>query len=1059
MSAPSHSVSGTAATAGWLAGVLYVVFVLSGGAGLVYESIWSRYLGLFVGHSAYAQVLVLVIFLGGMSLGAAAAGRRSTRLRNPLRWYAYVELIVGVLGLLFHDVFLWTSRVAYDSIFPALPSGAPITIAKWLLGALLILPQSVLLGATFPLMSAGVLRRLPERAGSVLALLYFSNSLGAAVGVLIAGFWLIAVVGLPGTLAAAAATNIFVAILVLVLTLIPAETDDRELGPPALRAAPPPPAPFPERVMPLPAWRPLDTGGEQSLGRTLLLVAFGTAAASFIYEIAWIRMLSLVLGSATHAFELMLSAFILGLALGALWVRRRADRFDDPVRALALVQWAMGLLAVATLPLYLASFGWLRDLIAALDTTNAGYRLFNVARYGIALAVMLPATFCAGITLPLITRTLLALGRGERAVGQVYAWNTLGSIAGASLAGLVLLPLLGLKALLAGGAMLDVALGVYLVWRAPARRDRERIEPAIGLGVVFVILLIALATPFDRVLLTSGVFRLGRIPGADDRSVIFYHDGRTATVSAHRTGGYVTIATNGKPDASLSPEWIEPVHPDAVPVPLAGDQSTQALLPLITLAYNPGARTAAVIGQGSGMSSHFLLGSPTLQRLTTIDIEPEMIRGSRRAFYPANKRVFDDPRSTFAVADAKSYFASAGQRFDLILSEPSNPWVSGVSGLFTTEFYARLRRYLGEDGVFGQWLHLYEIDDALVLGVIAAVQANFASYEIYLVANTDILIVASMRDSLPEPNWSVVHYPGIAEDLQRATPLSPSSLDGLWLANRATLAPVVRLRARPNSDFHPTLDLGAERTRFLRERATGFTSLNSSRFDVASALAGRRVGFSTDGRATVAGLPRLEALALGTRLRVARDAPDSVFMDPTLEGSLYRLRTIEERTATSRPPSSWRRWVTDVLRVEGELHGGTAGVVDVRFFDAVLDYMKRTSAPVEAMSAVRFARALAEWDFSAAAREADTLLAAAERGDQWVSVELLRDGGVTAKLQGSGPGAARAFYRRLTALGYGSDELRTMMLAAYLQEALARETGGRDSAARDTAAVPATITR
>ena len=1044
--APSVAAGGTTpATAGWFAAMLYFVFVLSGGAGLVYESIWSRYLGLFVGHSAYAQVLVLVIFLGGMSLGAAFAGRRSARLRDPLRWYAYVELAVGVLGLLFHDVFAWTSRLAYDSLFPALPSGAAITIAKWTLGALLILPQSVLLGATFPLMSAGVLRRLPERAGRVLSLLYFSNSLGAAVGVLLAGFWLIAIVGLPGTLVAAAATNIVVAIIVLALTLVPAGTDDEEAEAQRVRAAPPPP--LAERATLTPAWQPLDAGKDRALARALLCVAFGTAAASFIYEIAWIRMLALVLGSATHSFELMLSAFILGLALGALWVRQRADRFDDPVRALGVVQWAMGLLAAATLPLYLASFGWLRDLIAALDTTNAGYQLFNVARYGIALAIMLPATFCAGITLPLITRTLLALGRGEHAVGQVYAWNTLGSIVGAALAGLVLLPLLGLKALLAGGALLDVALGVYLVWRAPARRDRERVDPAVGLGVAFVILLIALATPFDRVLLTSGVFRLGRIPGPDDRDVIFYRDGRTATVSAHKTGGYVTIATNGKPDASLSPEWIEPLHPDAAPIPLSGDQSTQALLPLITLAYNPGARTAAVIGQGSGMSSHFLLGSPHLRSLTTIDIEPEMIRGSRRAFYPANKRVFDDPRSAFAVADAKSYFASAGQRYDLILSEPSNPWVSGVSGLFTTEFYARLRGYLSEGGVFGQWLHLYEIDDALVLGVIAAVQANFASYEIYLVANTDILIVASMRDSLPQPNWSVVHFPGVAEDLRRATPLSPSALDGLWLANRTTLAPVVRLRARPNSDFHPTLDLGTERTRFLRERATGFVALNMSRFDVASALAGRRVGFSTDGRAAVTSLPRLEALALGTRLRVARDAPDSVFMDPTLDASLYRLRAIEERTATSRPPSSWRRWVTDVLMVEGELHGGTAGVVDARFYDAVLAYMVRASAPAGAMSAVRYARALAGWEFAAAAKEADSLLVEAERGDQWVSVDLLRDGGVTAKLLSAGPAAARAFYRRLTGLGYTSDELRTTMLAAYLQEALAREPPSRDASA------------
>ena len=168
--------------------LLTLLFICSGAAGLVYESLWSRYLGLLVGHGAYAQILVLVIFLGGMALGAAAIARRSAGIANPLRWYAIVEGLVGLLGLAFHDVFVATSGFAYDTLFPALGSGAVTAIAKWMLAALLILPQSVLLGATFPLMSAAVLRRhSAERAGRVIGLLYFANSLGAAGGVLLAG--------------------------------------------------------------------------------------------------------------------------------------------------------------------------------------------------------------------------------------------------------------------------------------------------------------------------------------------------------------------------------------------------------------------------------------------------------------------------------------------------------------------------------------------------------------------------------------------------------------------------------------------------------------------------------------------------------------------------------------------------------------------------------------------------------------------------------------------------------------------------------------------------------
>jgi spermidine synthase len=397
-----------------------------------------------------------------------------------------------------------------------------VLVVKWLIAALLILPQSVLLGATFPLMSAGALRRAPGAPGRTLALLYFANSLGAAGGVLVAGFWLLAAYGLPGHAAAAAAANVLVACGAFLVARDPR---------PRRRRREPPPA------------RPPSSGGApgggapRALVRALLVVAFGTAAASFVYEIAWIRMLSLVLGSATHSFELMLSAFILGLALGAWWVRKRADRWADPVRALGLTQWVMGTLAIATLPVYLWSFRAMAWLLDAIDLTAAGYHLFGVARYLLCLAVMLPATFCAGVTLPLITRVLLARGAGERAVGQVYAVNTLGSIVGAALAGLVLMPLVGLRWLLVVGALLDVALGVWLLARhatvtagdAPAP-SRAAHPPVVGRAVGRRAarraptrgrscrsrrwarrssLVLAGAAPFDPAVLTSGVYRYG----------------------------------------------------------------------------------------------------------------------------------------------------------------------------------------------------------------------------------------------------------------------------------------------------------------------------------------------------------------------------------------------------------------------------------------------------------------------------------------------------------------------------------------------------------------------
>ena len=323
--------------------LLYAVFILSGAAGLIYESVWTRYLGLFVGHSAYAQVIVLVIFLGGMSLGALVVGRYSERLKQPLYWYAIVELATGVIGLVFHDVFVATTRLRVRERVSRGRIRRDADRREMGIASLLILPQSILLGMTFPLMSAGVLRRTLEQPGRALAMLYFANSLGAAVGVLLAGFWLLGLAGLPGTLTAAAIINLAVSVIVIV-----ALRSKREAESPAMT----------RQTNEITHERAVAAGAIAPL----LAVSFGTALSSFIYEIGWIRMLALVLGSATHSFELMLSAFIFGLAAGALWVRRRADAGGDSVRLLGYVQLAMGSLAMARCPsTSRRSTGWCRS--------------------------------------------------------------------------------------------------------------------------------------------------------------------------------------------------------------------------------------------------------------------------------------------------------------------------------------------------------------------------------------------------------------------------------------------------------------------------------------------------------------------------------------------------------------------------------------------------------------------------------------------------------------------------------------------------------------------------
>ncbi len=992
--------------------VLYLVFVLSGAAGLIYESIWTRYLGLFVGHSAYAQVIVLVIFLGGMSLGALLIGRRSEQVKRPLFWYAVVELGTGVIGLVFHDVFVGVTGFAYSNVFPNVGLGFAQTVVKWGIAALLILPQSVLLGMTFPLMSAGVVRRIPERAGRALSMLYFANSLGAAMGVLVAGFWLVALAGLPGTLLIAAMLNVFVAAVVVVATRVSPEANS---GAPTV----------PREAAPVSGLK------RPQLWRLLLAVAFGTALSSFVYEIGWIRMLALVLGSATHSFELMLSSFILGLAAGAFWVRRRADEGAATLRLLGLVQLAMGSLAIATLPVYLTSFRWMVDLMAAFAKTPQGYTLFSISRYGICLAVMLPATFCAGMTLPLITRVLVGAGVGERAIGQVYSVNTFGSIVGAGLAGLVLLPLLGLKWLLVAGASVDIALGVALLvadrrrGMAPAPRWQIGLAGALAAAVVTI----AVRTNFDHTFITSGVYRYGNVQDPGTRHVLFYKDGRTATVSVRRmpdTGG-LTLGTNGKPDASLGPEWMNPKLVTQ-PGPFTHDAPTQLFVPLVALAHAPRAQEAAVIGFGSGMTTHALLGSPSLKHVVTIEIEPEMIRASR-AFFPANARAYDDPRSTFAIDDARAYFAARSQKFDLIVSEPSNPWVSGVSGLFTTEFYGRIRSYLTPTGVFAQWLHLYEIDDGLVLAVVAALAQHFPAYAIFQISNRDVLIVATTQNTLPAPDWSVFQAPGVAQDLRRVWPITPHTMETLRLADSRALEPLVRASGMVNSDFYPTLDLNAERTRFMKSQAEGFEGLASGRVNFAAMVDGHRNGLG-DPYAVVSGVPRLDAMAVAA---AARSGDPRGGANAGIVAS--RRQIVEAQMAAGKAPVNWHAWVQAITQVEEGLHGGMAGVADSAYYASLRKYVAQANAPELARASVDFLHGLAAWDYAEAARAADPLLTAAATGEFWLDPDMLRDGAVMAKLATGHRAEARGIFRMLLSRSSRDiTDLRTRLLYSYIAD-------------------------
>lgn len=785
------------------------LFVLSGFAGLIYQAVWAHYLGLTLGHAAYAQTLVLAIFMGGMALGAWWVSRYLSSWRHLVLAYGIVEAVIGVAGLLFHPVFDAYVQVSQNHMLPMMEAPQVARAYQWASASALILPQCILLGATFPLLSAGFLRIAPANDGRVLGGLYFSNSIGAAVGALFATFLLLPRVGMPGAMVTAGAVNIAVAVGAFVLWAWLRRFD--AIGTPTAATA--------EHVPVAKVEPPVPAGESVRLAPILLAATFLSGAFSFMYEIGWIRLLNQALGTTVHSFELMLSAFIAGLAFGGLWVRQRGSRIVSAVRYAGYAQVLMGLAALVSVVVLTQSFAWVGWLMAVLPPTEEGYRNFMLGSAVIAMAVMFPAAFFAGMTLPLFTMALLRRGEGEKSIGRIYAANTLGAIVGVLVMVHVVMPLVGIRWGVTLAATGDALLGLVLLYFVAGKPPVRRHAPLLAATAAVLLFSVLFGAP-DPLKQASGVFRSGNVVLDGTDEVAFLRDGKTSTIAAYATrdGRYGSIATNGKPDASMS------MSLDDAPV---SDEVTMLMLGALPLAIHPQPSQVALVGWGSGLSTHTVLGSPVPRRVDTIEIERAMVEGAR-FFGDRVARAYEDPRSQLVVDDARTYLATSRQGFDVIISQPSNPWVSGVASLFTEEFYALTRNRLNEGGLFVQWLQAYEIDQALLTTMVTALTRHYPYVDLYLTNTADLLFVASMSPLQPA-DWSRLEHPELLGELQRVGLRGVEDLYVRRIGGERVMEAVGKLYGSPShSDYHPIVSLRAPRARFMRQSAVAFVDIAMS---------------------------------------------------------------------------------------------------------------------------------------------------------------------------------------------------------------------------------------
>ena len=702
----------------------------SGSTGLIYEFCWSKRLANWLGNTGQAHAILLATFMGGLALGAWLFGRRADRSKRPLALYGVLELGVGLLALLFPTM-LEAAGALYVSVGSA--GGNP---ARLVLAAVTVLPPTLLMGGSLPAMTRALTKSLSTAKGT-LASLYAVNSLGAAVGSLLAGVFFVPVAGLAVTERFAVFLNLLVGAIAILGSRAPAT----QAAEPAEEAQ--------QRVY---------------TEAAVKAVLIGTALSGFtamLYEVTWIRLLSIIIGGTSYAFTLILSCFILGIALGSFWIARRAE--GDALRTFGWLQLALVVVVCVTIPLYRRMPFVFFELTQLLRPDDS-WSVYLFLTFLFCALLLIPPTFLMGASFPLGARVVMrskdSVG-GE--VGRVYLFNTIGTILGSLLGGLVLLPLIGLEGNFTVGLIANlIAAAICLTVALSPSGERGRAVVPLGAVAVLVIFSAVTTRGWATFISQAGRYRewhghFTKFASFEKQALeraesLFYADDVFASVMvAQQKGTHRFLRINGKADGSNG----------------RGDLDTQTLAAHLGVLTHPGeVKKVLLVGIGAGITAGSLLAHG-VERLDVVEISPAVLEAAK-LFSKDNRDVFNDPRCHVHIEDARTFLTLSPEKYDLIVSVPSNPWVTGVSGLFSRDFFRVARERLAPGGRMVQWIHTYESNEALVQLVVRTLRDSFEHGTTWLGA-ADMLLVASREPQVIDAEVMAkrMKVPTVAEDLRR----------------------------------------------------------------------------------------------------------------------------------------------------------------------------------------------------------------------------------------------------------------------------------------------------
>lgn len=685
--------------------VIMLLFLCSGMTGLIYQVIWSRMIVKVIGAAPFAVSIVLTVFMGGLGLGSYLAGRYIDQIKKSaqlIQLYGVMEIGIGIYALFLGRMIKATQPV-FSSIYNQSTEHLLLFNAVILVGAfiLFIIPVT-LMGATLPILIRFYVAKLGH-LGARVGRLYAINTIGAAVGSVLTGFFLIKLWGVDGTLRFGVIVNLAIGGVSFVLANWVAKTDE-----------------VAEADQDADIREPSSDMTRRGYTRSHQVVALGIFAvsgfAAMAYEVIWTRLLGLIIGPTTYSFTIVLTTFIVGLAIGAMFFGWLADRTRHPFRLLLVTQIFAAVLALIVSQFLGNSQFFFAKLIFSFKDD---FFMLSIVKALFLFILLVGPTIVLGATFPLVgkiyTNSLHQLGRS---IGFAYAINTIGALLGSFSAGFILIPLLGKETSLSLLSALQLLMVVGAVWFLYPKTDHSR-NRLILLGVgMFGLLMTFIYPHWDRQQLATGkYYRFSNytdilttsswwealvkptrdfMPNISGTEVVFYGDG---------IGGFTTVEKDIDPLGI--PQYVL-YNSGKADASSQSDMATQTMLAHLPLLFHPQPKNMMILGLASGVTGGEALYYD-LDRLDILEISEQVVDASD-FFVETNSHVLSHPVTNLIIQDGRAHLELSDQVYDVITSEPSNPWMAGLANLFTEEFFMLVKNRLNWDGVFIQWLPSYQMD-------------------------------------------------------------------------------------------------------------------------------------------------------------------------------------------------------------------------------------------------------------------------------------------------------------------------------------------------------------